>query len=522
MKVLLTFTGFNDPYSKSVVAGEERTGPILSLLAARKFDRVILFSTPSTLALTDETAAAITDAEVTVIRLNLPDPTDYLAILRELRRECGAIRDQDLNAELFVATASGTPQMHSCWFLLTASGELPATLLHVRPPRFVTKDLPQVEEIISSAGEFPRVLPQLLISGDSNPPGLLDSALESVGLVVEHSSMRKLVEKSANVAPYDATVLILGETGTGKDLFANLIHILSRRRGKFVALNCGAIPNELVESTLFGHVKGSFTGAVSNQPGKFEEANEGTLLLDEIGELPLSSQVKLLRVLQDQLVQPIGAPTARKVDVRIIAATNLNLADEVKAKRFREDLFYRLNPITLTIPPLRERRPEIILIAAYLLERLNRTNRRQRRLSPGALRKLSAYSWPGNVRQLEGVLTRAVILVDNDLIDGDDLELSAISSSYQLPEPAEDFDLKFFLADAHDKLINRALVMANGNQAAAARLLNMSAQNVQQFAKAQMAAGKSVTRKPSARKKAKSNNRKPKSHGEGNPSRQAP
>lgn len=489
MKVPVTFTGFNDPYSKSVIAGEERTGPILSLLAARRFDRVIVFSTPATLALTDETAAAIRDSNVTVIHLNLPDPTDYLAILRELRRECGTIRDQNLNAELFVATASGTPQMHSCWFLLTASGELPATLLHVRPPRFVTKDLPQVEEIVPSAGEFPRVLPQRLISQDSNPLGLLDSAIESAGLVIEHPSMRKLAESAASVAPVATTVLILGETGTGKEMFAQLIHTLSARRGKFATLNCGAIPQELVESTLFGHRKGAFTGAVSNQTGKFEEADGGTLLLDEIGELPLSAQVKLLRVLQDQLIQPIGANAARKVDVRIIAATNRDLPEEVKAKRFREDLYYRLNPITLKIPPLRERRSEIIRIAIFTLERLNRTFRRQRRFSPAALRKLNAYSWPGNVRQLDGVLTRAVILADNDLIDVDDLDVSATSSSFQLPEPSEDFDMERFLAEARKHLIKRALQIANNSQAGAARLLGMSGQNVSKFLKSKANTG---------------------------------
>jgi Regulator of RNA terminal phosphate cyclase len=150
MKVLLTFTGFNDPYSKSVVAGEEKTGPILSLLAARKFDHVILLSTPATATLTEDTADLISATDVTIIRLNLPDPTDYLAILRELRREIVAIRDQNLNAELFVATASGTPQMHACWFLLTASGELPASLLHMRPPRFVTKDFELRRELRQS------------------------------------------------------------------------------------------------------------------------------------------------------------------------------------------------------------------------------------------------------------------------------------------------------------------------------------------------------------------------------------
>ena len=347
MKILITFTGFNDPYSKSLVEGDEQPGPILSLLAARKFDHVILLSTPSTATLTEGTAKAVSGVPVSVRSLHLPDPTDYLTILRELRRECGAIRRENLDAELFVATASGTPQMHACWFLLTASGEVPATLLHVRPPRFVTKELPVVSEIIPSSGDFPRVLPNRLVSDEQNPLAELESALESVGLVIEDAAMRNLAERAAHVAPVAVTVLILGETGTGKEIFAKLLHILTKRRGRFVALNCGAIPAELVESTLFGHVKGAFTGAISDQAGMFEQADEGTLLLDEVGDLPLTAQVKLLRVLQDSMVQRIGSDCGRKVDVRVIAATHHNLLEDVKAKRFREDLYYRLCPITL-------------------------------------------------------------------------------------------------------------------------------------------------------------------------------
>jgi len=478
MKILITFTGFNDPYSKALVEGDEQPGPILSLLSSRKFDRVILLSTPSTATHTEGTANAVNGVDVSVRSLHLPDPTDYLAILRELRRECGAIRGENLDAEVFVATASGTPQMHACWFLLTASGEFPATLLHVRPRRFVTKDLPIVSEIIPSSGDFPRVLPNRLPSAEGDPLSLLDSALESAGLVVEHPAMRKLAQSAAYVAPVSTTVLILGETGTGKEMFAQLIHTLSKRHGRFIALNCGAIPGELIESTLFGHIKGAFTGAVSDQSGKFEQADDGTLLLDEIGELPLSGQVKLLRVLQNQMIERVGSNSTRKVDVRVIAATNRNLLEEVKAKRFREDLYYRLCPITLTIPPLRERRIEITGIAMHLLERLNRSYRRQRRLSPNALRRLTNYAWPGNVRQMEGVISRAVILCETDLIGPDDLELAETESSTQLPQPFEGFHLDKFLADAHETLIDRALEMAHGNRSQAGRFLGMTGAGV--------------------------------------------
>jgi transcriptional regulator with AAA-type ATPase domain len=487
MKILMTFTGYNDPYSKGMVAGEDQAGPILSVLAARKLDRVVLFSTPSMAESTDATAAAISamvnGPEVSIRRLDLPDPTDYLAILRELRRECGAIRQQYVEDELFVSTASGTPQMHACWFLLTASGEIPATLLHVRPPRFVTTKLPVVSEIVPSAGEFPKVLPGRMMAPTTDSAALLESAMESVGLVVEHRSMRKVAEKAAHVAETDVTVLILGETGTGKEMFARLIHELSPRRGPFVAVNCGAIPAELVESTLFGHLKGSFTGAVSNQIGKFEQAAGGTLLLDEIGELPLSAQVKLLRVLQEKTIEPVGANGTRKVDVRVIAATNRNLDEERKAKRFREDLYYRLAPITLTIPPLRERRTEIHRIAIYLLERLNRSYRRQRRFAPATLRYLTNYPWRGNVRELEGVISRAVILCETDLIEPQDLDLGVAEATTQLPQPFEGFRLEAFLDETRATMMARALEMANGNQSQAAKLLGMSGQNVSKFLK---------------------------------------
>jgi DNA-binding NtrC family response regulator len=478
MKILITFTGFNDPYSKSLVEGDEQPGPILSLLAARKFDRVILLSTPSTATLTEGTAKAVRGIDVSVRSLSLPDPTDYLAILRELRRECGAIRSENLDAEVFVSTASGTPQMHACWFLLTASGEVPATLLHVRPPRFVTKDLPVVSEIIPSSGDFPRVLPNRLVSDAGDPLAVLDAALEEVELVVEHPAMRKLAESAAIVAPVATCVLLLGETGTGKEMFAQLIHALSNRRGRFVPLNCGAIPGELVESTLFGHRKGAFTGATDNQIGRFEQAQDGTLLLDEIGELPLAAQVKLLRVLENKVIEPVGANRSQTVDVRVIAATNRNLAEEVKAKRFREDLYYRLSPITLTIPPLRARRSEITRIALYLLDRLNRNFRRQRRFAPDALRRLTVHPWPGNVRQLEGVIRKAVILCSSDLIEASDLDLDEVEAQSQLPQPHEGFQLECFLAETRDTLIDRALEMAHGNQSQAGRYLGMTGAGV--------------------------------------------
>lgn len=478
MKVLLTLTGLNDPWSKAPVSGDDQPGPILSLLACRQFDKVYLFSTPTVAALTEQTAAAISGPEVFVRALHFADPTSYPDILRELRRECAPILAQHPGAEFFIATASGTPQMLACWFLLAASGEIPATLLQIRPAQYVSKDLPLVTETIPSAPDYPRVLPHHRVVESGDAPSVLDSALKSVGLVVEHPSMTKLAEKAAQVAPVDATVLLLGETGTGKEMFARLIHTLSIRRGPFVPVNCGGIPSELVESTLFGHRKGSFTGATENRAGVFEQAERGTLFLDEVGDLPLSTQVKFLRVLQDKVVKPIGSTEERKIDVRIIAATHRNLSLEVKENRFRQDLYYRLKPITLQIPPLRERRSEIARIAMFLLTSLNRTYRRQRRFSPEAIRTIVDYPWPGNVRQLEGVLINAVICGSSDLIDVADLQLDPVESTVQLPYPYDGFNLKRFIADARKTIVSRALAMADGNKSQAARLLGVSSQNI--------------------------------------------
>jgi DNA-binding NtrC family response regulator len=482
MKILLTLTGLNDPWSKAPVSGDDQPGPILSLLACREFDKVFLFSTPTVANLTDQTAAAISGPEVFIRTLRITDPTSYPDILRELRRECAPILTENPGAEFFIATASGTPQMLACWFLLAASGEIPATLLQIRPMQYVSKDLPLVTETVPSAPDYPRVLPHRLVAEPTDALSLLDSALQTVGIVVEHPSMKKLAETAAHVAPDDVTVLLLGETGTGKEMFASLIHTLSNRRGRFVPLNCGAIPPELVESSLFGHQKGAFTGATEYQPGYFERAEGGTLFLDEIGDLPLSAQNKFLRVLQDKVIDPVGGGKSRKIDVRIIAATNHDLANEVKEKRFRQDLFYRINPITLRIPPLRDRRSEIARIALFLLASLNRTYRRQRRLSPEAVRRIVASPWPGNVRQLQGVLINAVICSASDLIDAADLQLEVIDSTATLPHPHEGFKLEDFLESVREALINEALADSGGNQSQAARLLGMTSQAVNRFA----------------------------------------
>ena len=251
------------------------------------------------------------------------------------------------------------------------------------------------------------------LKGGDEPPPLLGSTPD----------LQALREEIARVAPARATVLVVGESGTGKELVARRVHHLSpRARGPFVRVNCAAIPEELIESELFGHERGAFTGAVRRQVGKFVQADGGTIFLDEVGDMSLRTQAKVLRVLQDGEVEPVGAGELRRVDVRVIAATNKDLAAEVKAGRFREDLYFRLAVVLLRTPPLRSHPDDIpSLVQHYTRAACEEYNRRCKRWSPEALRQLQGYQWPGNVRELKNVVERAVIMQLDDEIRGVEL-----------------------------------------------------------------------------------------------------
>lgn len=243
------------------------------------------------------------------------------------------------------------------------------------------------------------------------------------GIIGQSTSLVEVFRILDKVAPTDSTVLVTGESGTGKELLVRALHANSRRADcPFVPINCGAIPKELLESELFGHEKGAFTHAIRSRPGRFELADGGTIFLDEIGEMDLSLQVKILRVLQEKEIERVGGTGCKKVDVRIVAATNRDLESEVTAGRFREDLYYRLNVIPLHLPPLRERGMDILILAHCFLERFcQKKNRPLLRLSEDTARVLLAYSWPGNVRELENFMERLSILVDGEYVQVDDL-----------------------------------------------------------------------------------------------------
>jgi two-component system response regulator PilR (NtrC family) len=298
-------------------------------------------------------------------------------------------------------------------------------------------------------------------------------------LLGKSRAMQKVFELITKIHSVKTSVLITGESGTGKELVARALHTEGvRAKTPFVAVNCGAIPEELMESELFGHKRGAFTGAVADKPGMFQEADGGTMFLDEIGELSLGLQVKLLRALQERRVKPVGATEELEVDVRVIAATNRDLETEVSRGAFRADLYYRLNVIELRLPPLRHRREDIPLLAEHFLRRFSAEHRRASKLSPEAMRRLESYEYPGNVRELENIIERAVALSSSAVIGMSDLPevKSPRITTPQPPSalPAEGVDLDQLVSDYERTWVSRALEQTGGVRKRAAALLGIS------------------------------------------------
>jgi transcriptional regulator with GAF, ATPase, and Fis domain len=299
-------------------------------------------------------------------------------------------------------------------------------------------------------------------------------------LIGEHPLIQKITQLVERVAVTDVTILIMGESGTGKELVARAIHALSPRAERpFIPVNCGAIPAELLESEMFGHERGAFTGAIGQRAGMFQLANGGTIFLDEVGEMSATLQVKLLRVLQDREVRPVGADRAFKVDVRVIAASNKDLASEVDAGKFREDLFYRLQVIPIVMPPLRERRSDVPMLIKHFLEKHNRKRAgRPAEITQEAMVNLWEYDWPGNVRELENLLERLVILTEDGRIGLENLppNIRSFISEKKIPRPTlgeDGLDLNSAVEEFENRLIEEALRRTKGNKQAAARLLGL-------------------------------------------------
>jgi two-component system response regulator AtoC len=338
--------------------------------------------------------------------------------------------------------------------------------------------------------ELRNVIGKALAHGQRPPAALCADAQGRFAIIGRTPGMQRIYTLIDKVAASPSTVLVQGESGTGKELVARALHDQSARAdGPFIQVNCGAIPENLFESELFGHEKGAFTGAVSAKPGRFELAHGGTLFLDEISELPKDMQVKLLRVLQELRFERVGGLRSIEVDVRVVAATNKTLRDEVSAGRFRQDLFYRLEVVPITIPPLRERADDIPLLVQHFLDKYNRRlGRSVASISPDALDQLASWRWPGNVRELENVMERAVLLADGDALKASDLH--GVGAGSEPPSPTEDerLDLKAWVrlhtARLERSRIQRALDQAEGNVTRAAKVLGISRKSLQTKMKA--------------------------------------
>lgn len=404
---------------------------------------------------------------------------DGLEGLRLLRRENFDLVISDLKMpgksglELFRETRQDvSPPL---FIFLTAFGRVEEAVAAMKEGAvdFLTKPLDDPDALlvlVNRAIESQGRTREYLSLKESETAGLPPEELIFAGRAMEE--VRKLVH---NVAATTANVLIYGESGTGKELVARTIHLLSHRsKGGFVTLNCAAIPENLLESELFGHEKGAFTGAIQARQGKFELARGGTIFMDEIGEMPSALQAKLLRVLQERVFERVGGGREIKADVRVIAATNRNLQDEVAARRFREDLYYRLNVFPLHLPPLRERSDAIPHLADYFFHRFNRlTGKKLKGIEPEALDSMRAYAWPGNVRELQNVMERAVILAQ-DFIRRGNLPDGMLRGA----EP-ESRDGREALKSVEREMIIKALNRHAGNRRLAATELGFSRRTLQ-------------------------------------------
>ncbi len=307
-------------------------------------------------------------------------------------------------------------------------------------------------------------------------------------IIGRSARMQEIFSVVGRIAKTSSTVLISGDSGTGKELIARAIHYTSGRRGKFVSINCGALPETLLESELFGHERGAFTGAIREKRGLFHEADRGTIFLDEIGETSTAMQIKLLRVLQDHVVRRVGSNSETQVEVRVIAATNRDLAESIRAGTFREDLFYRINVIPITLPPLRQRREDIALLVEHFITKYSKTlGVPQKRISADAMRLIEKYSWPGNVRELENVIERMIALEPSDVLTTKSLPehvlLGGAIPDMTFELPPDGISLENHLEGIGKFFMLKALERSGGVQTQAAELLRMSFRSFRYYAK---------------------------------------
>ncbi len=409
--------------------------------------------------------------------------TDGADAIRQLRAEPFHLVVSDLKMpEVDGMELLGWVQEHQPGLpviLITAHGTVDTAVAALKRGAFdyVTKPFDQTE--------LHGIITKALANESANARRWKPDPGEELGMVGRSPAMREVYTLIEKVAPSPTTVLITGESGTGKELVARALHARSKRAdGPFIQVNCGAIPDSLFEAELFGYERGAFTGAVGSKPGRFELAHGGTIFLDEVGELPLEMQVKLLRALQEGTIDRVGGIRPVEVDVRVVAATNVDLARAVEEGRFRKDLFWRLNVIPVHLPPLRERPDDIPLLAQHFFQRFNaRLERGLRGLTPAAVERLQAHAWPGNIRELENLMERVVLLSDGPWIESDDLPLPEPADPVESAEDLESLGLKEYVRVHTMKLerarIQRVLATLDGNVTRAARQLGISRKSLQ-------------------------------------------
>ena len=467
-KALLTFIGNQD-----CKLNEGIKGPIISILEKESYNKLYLFySDDKYLKPASEILLYcrqhFPNLDVKYKPVIVRNPTDYNTVYPAMYSANQKLAKEMDNNDCTISLTSGTPTMHTCWIFLVKGGVLSARMIQVSREGFIDEvcldldDFPQIKKIECIKAELTKYARENR-SYKENLGLEYDNIIGNCIAIQEIKKRIKILEK------YDIPVFISGESGTGKELIAEAIHYNSYRKEKpFVKINCGAISNELFESEFFGHKKGSFTGAYCDSEGKLVEADDGTVFLDEIADLPLKMQVKLFRVLEEGTIQPVGGKE-KHVNVRLITATNKDIVTLVKNNEFREELMYRIIKHKIELPPLRQRNKDIPLLIDYSLKKLNKKHKENKIISESAIKLLMKYSWPGNIRELFSVIENAFIF-PGEIIDNSKIDFNKISNSINVIIPEDNFDFDKEVPKAY---YTEALSRTNGNRASAARLLGL-------------------------------------------------
>lgn len=490
-RILISWVGQTD-LSASRGLEKAGVGPVAQAVSQRSFDLVLLLSNYPKRETADfiKWLQSRCNCAMESHLVDLSSPTNFGEIYEAVTSQVGALlRTYGSDAKLTYHLSPGTPAMAAVWIIVAKTRFAAELIESSREQGVRTATVP-----FDIAAEF---IPDLFKRPDADltrlSGGASEEAPEFAEIMHRSALMKRVIEKARQVAPRSIPVLIEGESGTGKELLARAIHFSSPRSDKpFIAVNCGAIAAELAESEFFGHKKGAFTGAVADRAGHFESAQGGTLFLDEIGELPYGIQVKLLRVLQESQVVRLGTSTAVPVNVRIIAATNRTLSEEVGFGRFREDLFFRIAVAVIKLPPLRDRSGDVGLLVDHILERINKESAAEpswehKKLSAGARNIMLQHPWPGNVRELMNTLTRATVWSRGVTITEPDIRDALLdvptkgNDNDQIinRDVSQGVDLQSLLAKVARHYIARAITEAGGNKSKAAELLGLS--NYQTF-----------------------------------------